>query len=240
MKLVDGNLAQTHTREDDAEYALQLSATVRDIKNSLGIIVAQLEAGQSGANPGPGDGANGQMQREVQRIDNAVTQLLYNYQLAQGQLQLCCEEVDLRQFAEDLVLDCKHASADTPLRIHCEEQDYPLGYFDRSLVRSVMLSALLAASRYTSDEVVLRIAQRDAIVSLVVSYNGEPYPDELMGGVGRHAQCSPTINSCSPAAIALQFAARVALLHQRDCGDVTLQVGNTDSGGCFSLYLPAA
>ncbi len=239
MKLIDGNLALASTQADD-NYALHLSSTVRDVKNSLGIIVALLEAQQAASGSAATDAADTQMQREVQRIDNALTQLLYSYQLAQGHMQVQGEEVDVRQFVDDLVLGCKYACADRTVRIDCDEQSYPLAFFDRALVRSVMLSTLLSAIRYAHDDVVLHIEQRERTVELLVSYQGEPYPQELVGGVVENTLCSPDAEASSPAAIAMQFAARVAWLHQQAFGDVSLQVGNNESGGYFCLCLPAA
>jgi K+-sensing histidine kinase KdpD len=242
IKLVD-EIPAAHTSASsgqDIDFNWVMESTVYGIKNSLAVLQCLLEQEQVS------DAINSEkspqqiniIQRETSRIDNDSTQLLALYRMHNQQLSLRIDEVDIYYFLEEAVIanQLLADSNNTALSFECEED--LMGYFDPSLIRSVLHAAIVGGVQYAKSSLKITARSEDDRVVISVLDDGAGFPETLRTQYANQKPLDHTSEQVR-ANMNFYFASCVAHQHQNagQEGFIHLE-NNIEGGGCFEIHLP--
>lgn len=124
------------------------------------------------------------------------------------------------------------------LQIELENPDLE-GYFDISLIGTVLDNALGNAINYCKKTIRLSAQRQDNGILLSISDDGAGYPESLLGTV-RNSQSSSIDRNSGSTGLGLYFAANIIAMHDQDDRPARLQLSNNMAlpGACMSIWLP--
>ncbi|MBK1723346.1 sensor histidine kinase [Thiocystis violacea] len=218
-----------------------LASSIHDIKNSLGLILGNLDELIDNPDNKIADLRQASLlKHEAQRANSNLIQLLTLYKLGNQQLVVRVTENNLDDFLEEIVANnsavCE--ALDVQLSYTC---DHDLGgYFDADLVRSVLDSTIGNAHRYAKTQIQVNAVQEDGYLVIRVEDDGGGFPASLCGLLETMAERPQNAQSAGRTQLGLFFASSIAELHQNagKKGRIRLSNGHNLSGGCFELWLP--
>lgn len=221
--------------DEAADFSTILGAAVHDMKNSLWLLLQNINhlAEQLEHSPHALELAN--IQYEAQRMNTGLIQLLSLYRNEYSELPTQPESRFLDELIEELTEDCRLYAEHLNIKVntHCEDQLN--WYYDPQLVTILLQDALFNAIRYASQQVTLSITIENDRLKIEICDDGKGYPDEVL-----HKQFSGTTDIRSGrTGLGLYFARRIAHAHQRNGVHGSVQLDNRASGGgIFTLLLP--
>ncbi|QGU31900.1 sensor histidine kinase [Thermochromatium tepidum] len=226
---------------DSLDFSDILASSIHDIKNSLSLILTNLEdlinnPDNHIANPRQAS----LLQHEARRANNNLIQLLTLYKLGQRQLAMRVTVNNLADFLEEVVAENLSVCRTLDLELSCRCDPDLEGYFDLELVRGVLDSTIGNARRYARSQIEISADQEDDFLVIRVEDDGVGFPPALLNlleyGTGRQG------DSLNPGRtqLGLYFASRIAQLHRNGArqGRIQLRNGHHLPGGCFELWLP--
>lgn len=226
---------------DSMDFSDILASSIHDIKNSLGLILNNLEdliANPDNRIANPRQASL--LQHEARRANSNLIQLLTLYKLGHEQLAMRVTANNLDDFLDEVVAEnlsvCR--ALDLELSYTCEPDLE--GYFDLELVRGVLDSTIGNARRYAHSRIELSADQEDGFLVIRVEDDGAGFPPSLIGLL-EYQPGEPT-DTFNPGRtqLGLYFATRIAQLHRNGDtqGRIHLVNGHRLTGGCFELWLP--
>lgn len=224
--------------DSKADFAMLLASSVHDMKNSLGMLLSSLNElmEQHPASNEEQRRHYGTLQGEASRINNDLVQLLGLYRLESDQLTVHQNEVIMLDFVEQQIArnELLFQSRQVSVEAHCEPD--LMWFFDDELVSGIMNNIIVNAVKYTESKVVIAAEMKDGGLWIRIEDDGPGYPETMLNSNTATDQ-GIDFNSGSTK-LGLFFADRIARLHVNKgvCGYT--QLSNTESGGCFSLFLP--
>jgi signal transduction histidine kinase len=226
---------------DSLDFSDILASSIHDIKNSLGLILTNLE--DLIANPDNHIATPRQaslLQHEARRANSNLIQLLTLYKLGHEQLSMRVTANNLADFLDEVVAE--NLSVCRALELELSHQCDPdlEGYFDLELVRGVLDSTIGNARRYAGSRIELSAAQEDGFLVIRVEDDGAGFPPSLIGLLEYQPGDLADTTNPGRTQLGLYFATRMAQLHRNGetMGRVRLVNGHHLSGGCFELWLP--
>ncbi|NVZ07930.1 HAMP domain-containing histidine kinase [Allochromatium humboldtianum] len=226
---------------DSMDFSDILASSIHDIKNSLGLILTNLE--DLIANPDNHIANPRQaslLQHEARRANSNLIQLLTLYKIGHEQLSMRVTANNLADFLEEVVAEnhsvCR--ALELELGYHCEPDLE--GYFDLELVRSVLDSTIGNARRYARSRIELSAAQEDGFLVIRVEDDGGGFPPALIGLLEYQPGEFAEATNPGRTQLGLYFATRIAQLHRNGDtqGRIHLVNAHQLTGGCFELWLP--
>lgn len=226
---------------DSLDFSDILASSIHDIKNSLGLILTNLEdliANPDNRIANPRQASL--LQHEARRANSNLIQLLMLYKLGHEQLSMRVTANNVADFLDEVVAE--NLSVCRALDLGLSHQCGPdlEGYFDLELVRGVLDSTIGNARRYARSRIELSAAQEDGFLVIRVEDDGAGFPPSLIGLLEyRPGEPTDTSNP-GRTQLGLYFATRMAQLHRNGeaMGRIRLVNGHHLSGGCFELWLP--
>lgn len=223
----------------DINFSTVLASSVHDMKNSLALVLQQLEevsAQTQGSNVGS---KVAQLHYEAQRINANLVQLLHLYRHQQQQTMVTIEPYFVDEIIEQVVMNnefyLQQKGIDLNLQVDAECQVY----CDRDLIINLLNDIIINAMRYTADklEIVAR-QQPDQQVTIEIADNGPGYPAQMLTEASTDAPILST--DYSRTGLGLYFARQIAAIHQRagKKGWIQLKNGGNLGGSVFKLVLP--
>jgi signal transduction histidine kinase len=218
-----------------------LASSIHDIKNSLGLILNNLD--DLIANP-DNHLANPRqaniLRHEAQRANSNLIQLLNLYKLGHEQLVVQIADNHLDDFLEEVIADSQaicHAM-NLDLSYTCDPTLH--GFFDAELIRSVLDSAIGNARRYAHANILLSACPEEGYLVIRVEDDGAGFPGQLPLCLPDTSEQARQSNDPARTRLGLYFASSIAQLHKTPerTGFVRLQNGHALTGGCFELWLP--
>ncbi|MGQ9831670.1 MAG: sensor histidine kinase [Thermochromatium sp.] len=226
---------------DTLDFSDILASSIHDIKNSLGLILTNLE--DLIANPDNHIANPRQaslLQHEARRANNNLIQLLTLYKLGHEHLTIQVTANNLDDFLEEVVAENLSVCRALELELGYECDPDLEGYFDLELVRGVLDSTIGNARRYARSRIELNAVQEDGFLVIRVEDDGVGFPPALIS-MAEYRPGTPT-EAPTPGhtQLGLYFASRIAQLHRNGDleGHIRLVNGHHLSGGCFELWLP--
>jgi len=220
------------SQQDPAEidFSLVLAAAMRDMKNSISMLLDTVD--ELRARDPDGSGYCNTLHYEAERLHNDLEQLLGIYRLRKNRLSAHLDEHHIPDFLQQQLARHTPLLDGLGLRYDVVADDIT-GFFDESLLGSVLGHAINNAIRYTRSQ--LRLGARKDRDHLVISVedNGPGYP--------RHMQDTETTDFTHAAtSLGLFFASSVARLHTdgNRTGCIRLRNGGELGGGIFEIWLP--
>lgn len=222
------------------EFSTVLASTVHDVKNSLGVLMQNLQSLAEHMQERDDElaGQAGLLNYEAGRVNSGLVQLLALYRLDQKSLPIIYDEVFLDEFLEDLCSQHGPVLAEKEASLDCKVEEDLDGFFDPSLVATVLNSLINNSIRYCNSKIEVSASRQGEMLMLQVADDGEGYSEELLA-LGGRSPAEATLPEGNTG-LGLYFAARIAALHKAGdrAGYIRLSNGSPLPGGCFRLYLP--
>lgn len=204
-----------------------IAATLHDAKNGLNALMAWLDQARASV-PAP---ALEQAQRQVDRINAQLVELLALYREDRGILRLAIADHDLADFLEDLKSEWL-APPDSGITVQWPASSpVPAWAFDAYQVKLVLFDALRNALRHARQNVEIRIdSPAEGGLCFTVADDGPGFSENNLGKA----------MDANGSGLGLSFA-RIIAEHHRTPGGKTgqIEMKNAPQGGAqFSLLLP--
>lgn len=223
------------------DFSTLMASTVHDMKNIIAAVSHAYESLLAEMPEALQRSPQARLiEQEALRLDAMLMQLLGLYKLEHGQLLLQAVYCPLDEVFEDLhnrhreLLNYRNID----LQIELENPDLE-GYFDISLIGTVLDNALGNAINYCKKTIRLNAQHQDNGILLSISDDGAGYPESLLGTV-RNSQSSSIDRNSGSTGLGLYFAANIIAMHDQDDRPARLQLSNNTAlpGACMSIWLP--
>lgn len=226
----------------NVEFPEILGAAVHDAKESLGVLLSQLE--DMARETAAGSAAQRQLndvRYEIQRINGNLVKLLTLYKIDRSEYALELELHGVRGLLDEVVLNHRVLLDARGIALSVDCADGLHGYFDFNLLAGVLGNALNNAIRYTRNRLRLAARKQDGELSIYVEDNGRGFPPAMLA--------HPTLQAggaCERGFIdghtglGLHFTAVVVAMHANGGrrGRLTLDNDSALGGGRYGVHLP--
>lgn len=224
----------------EINFATLMASSVHDMKN---IIAAVSQAYESLIAQLPQQLRNSPQTRlieqEALRLDAMLMQLLSLYKLEHEQLRLQCDYHHLDELFEDIQNRHQALLDYRQLQLHTQIEDDELeGYFDLSLLRTLLDNALGNAVKFAQSNIYLTASEQDDGILIQLRDDGAGYPSQLHGEL-RDLPASSINVSTGSTGLGLHFAAQIVAIHDQPQRSARVTLSNhCDGGACMQIWLP--
>lgn len=222
------------------DFSTLMASTVHDMKN---VIAAVSQAYESLLAQMPAELRRSPQARlieqEALKLDAMLMQLLGLYKLEHGQLRLQTEYCRLDELFEDLHNRHRELLAYRKIDLQVTLDDPDLeGFFDASLMGTVLDNALGNAINYCSSRILLQARREGDGVLLTINDDGPGYPASHLGQVRSH-ESSGIDRHTGSTGLGLYFAASIIAMHDQESRPARLELSNGGalSGACMTIWL---
>lgn len=222
------------------DATLFLASSVHDMKNSISVLLANLQSLLAQAGPEQSDTYRemSQMLYETQRINGNLIQLLTLYKLGNDLYPFHLETHEMREFAATTASHLLPLFRTRKISLEVDVADDCYWDFDGDLVNGILVHAMNNAANYTKERIALSIQPCDGVLEFRVEDDGTGFPQRMLDeGV---AAMRGVDFSTGSTGLGLYFAAVAARMHRsrKEEGSIHLENGGRLGGGCFILRLP--
>lgn len=222
------------------DFAAILASSVHDMKNSLSMLINQLEDIGELWHPTDPEAADklAHLQYQSKRLNSQLVQMLALYKIGNSQYYLNLSDHNIEEFLQEATLHHSEILKRQGITIDVVADSQLQWFFDRHLVYGVINNVLNNAYKYSKKQVRVSAEQADGFLVIRVADDGDGYPEEML----TRKQDGPTSISFESGStgLGLLFSHQVAELHvhKERRGHIVLDNQGINGGGRFSLYLP--
>lgn len=216
-----------------------LASTVHDIKNSLGLLLGQLDnITEKLEDDDESTLAISTLRYETSRVNLSMMQLLTLYKVDHGQFSVRKAEVDVIEFLEDCIASHEQLAYMKGINLQMICDDDLIWFFDADLIGIAINNVIGNSIRYTNSKVTVSAHIQNQQLNISIIDDGNGYPEAMLDGP------EDFINRISyrtgSTGLGLFFAAIVSNNHQKDDikGHIKLDNEGIEGGGRFRLYIP--
>lgn len=217
-----------------------MASTVKDMNTSLAMLLQSFE--ENGALARRMSDEHKQsfsnMHYEVARLQNNLFHLHTLYRIQYERLPIVHDEHFVCEFLEEQVLSVNglFVLADVNVSIECSED--MCAYFDFELVSSIIITALVNASRYTKDAVIIRAINHDDGLLIQVDDNSRGFPSTILDRFNEGIQ--DKTEEFNEQGLGWLYCNEIAKSHQNRgrTGYVSLSNESELGGSRFAVWLP--
>ncbi len=224
---------------DNGLFETVLASTVHDMKNSLSLLLGQLDViSEQLAQDRDNLQAVSTLRYEAGRMNCSLMELLTLYRLEKQQLGMNIHEVIVADLVDDCVAGHSMMASNNGIRLETDCDDELIWFFDPDLISIAINNILGNSIRYSSELVKISVKTQEKQLLIQIDDDGSGYPQKLLDEV---EQFSSGVNAqTGSTGLGLYFAATIANCHQRQDrrGRIQLQNEAGLKGGSFQLYLP--
>ncbi|MEN6584596.1 MAG: HAMP domain-containing sensor histidine kinase [Sulfuricella sp.] len=224
----------------DIDFATVFAANIHEIKNLLFLHFNAIE----NASNEPWVLDNPEAQKSLSRIkygssriNQRLAHVLALYRIAQGRYELDIDYHDACEVLREIAVETHSLMEDRGIDISIGSCEGLYGFFDREMVRGILVNAVHNSLHYAKGKVLLSAEQEDGFLRFRVEDDSQGYPSEVLEHGGRRAK----LDLCGGGTgLGLYFSATVAALHRNQGKSGFIQLSNEGAlhGAVFSLYLP--
>lgn len=201
------------------DFAELAAFTIHDVKNRLAVLASRAE--------GKGDP---EMLHGALEAAASLTRLLAWYKAEKGSLGI---DIDARVPADLLEELAAEVAKQSTLTVSVDCHAAPnLWFYDESLIRMVLLSAVYNAMRHARQCVRLAAVEDPQWLEFSVSDDGDGYPEAMLG---QSVDMQPLTRHGT--GLGLHLAGHVAAMHENAGLHGAIELSN-DNGAVFRLRLP--
>lgn len=228
------------TQETRLDLSTYLASAIHDMKNSVGVMTADLERamGHTPAGSNPVRAGLASTLCQLQRLRNQLVQAMALYRIHQNFYPFDPSAQSMNDFADEALAWVEGVAVTRGVEVRAEVTPGLTGFFDRDLVSSAVVQALHNGLRFAHRRVYLTIARLDDWLEMRVEDDGEGFPQPMLGQPDRPAgRLDPAAGSTG---LGLYFSQVIAGLHRHQgrAGRTCLENGGRFGGACFILQLP--
>jgi len=226
---------------DEISFADLMASSIHDMKNSLNLQVSALEkiavrcqarGDQSGFDE------LGAIIFQSNRMNIQLVEMLSLYKLGKSIYPVDMDEHAVAEVIHEVVLQSQFMLGFKGIQLSVDCADDCYWYFDKELLKGVLVNALNNAYEYTHDRIAIVVRLHNKTLELRLEDNGPGYPQTML----RSAVASDKgVNfSTGSTGLGFYFCEQVAHMHKNGSKRGTLHIenGGTLGGGCFVLTLP--
>ncbi|BFM07566.1 sensor histidine kinase [Halioxenophilus aromaticivorans] len=222
------------------DFSLILAASVHDMKNSLGMLLGSLDEVISEMDPANQRQAKQftTLQYEASRISAELVQLLSVYRMQKQRLPVTIDEQYVIELLEDQITRNETLFTMQGITVHLDCAEDLVWYFDGEMVAAVINDALVNASRYTKDKILVSAQITDQCLEVRISDNGPGFPRAMLGAQTADYEAQEFDRHRTN--LGLYFASQIAKRHKRNdiTGRLELLNAGRLPGGELVLILP--
>jgi signal transduction histidine kinase len=221
------------------DFSMILASSVHDMKNSLAMLLGSISDISSQCDPNicPMHETLHLVQHEAQRVNRDLILLLTLYKMGQGKYFFNIEEINVHEYLEEIIFEYTKLLNHHGININLKCDPELTGYFDRSLIASIINTIISNAYKYTRDSISVTADIIDDYTRISVIDNGEGYPDKML--YNELPTTSEVDFGTGSTGLGLHFASQVAKSHKNKDQVGYIKISNKQPvGGCFSIYLP--
>lgn len=224
----------------ELDFAALFAANTHEIKNQLFLLLSAVEevSREDWANEHPTARIALQgLQQGGSQISRRLTRLLSLYRITQGHYQLDIAYHGVAELLQEVLLDIKPLLGGRAVEMAVECADDVYGFFDREMVRGIVLNAVHNALQVALSKISLSAALEDSYLCIQVADDGPGFPARVLETGAAQAKWNV---SGSGTGLGLHFSATAAALHrsQGKIGFIRLSNGGLLKGAVFTLCLP--
>ncbi len=226
---------------NESNFSMVLASTVHDMKNSLGMLGESLNQILSNIDQESlSDIAKsnyGIVQYESSRVNISLMQLLALYKMENEQLPFNPNYSNLSDFLEEQMLKHSILLEAKGIEYAIDVSEETEGFFDESLVETVLENIIGNAIRYTESKILIRCVQADYLCIEIID-DGPGYPEMMIELAGEYML---GINqSTGSTGLGLFFAQKIAQMHNHNNKQGKIMLSNCEQtgGGQFAILLP--
>ncbi len=216
-----------------------LASTVHDMKNSLSLLMGQLDNLSIKLEAGSENQQSvSSIRYESSRINQSLMQLLSLYKLENNQLSIQITEVEVVDFIEDCVATHSLLAENNGIELKVDCDDSIIWFFDQDMVGIAINNILGNSIRYTKKQVVVSVKVVDGQLIIQIDDDGQGYPESM---IDNPEQFIKKVNyNTGSTGLGLFFSATIALNHQRSGRQGSIRLSNDGllNGGSFQITLP--
>lgn len=216
-----------------------LASSVHDMKNSLSLLMGQLDqiASKLESDDECKD-AISSLRYESSRINLSMMQLLSLYKFDHDQLTIRRVEVEVQEFLEDCIAAHQQLANISNIHLIMDCDDELIAFFDPDLIGIVINNIIGNSIRYTDDKVLVKAKFINKALSISISDNGKGYPDEMLQQPEYYIK--KISHSTGSTGLGLYFAAIISQKHEKngEKGTINLENHSELGGGKFEIVIP--
>jgi len=217
-----------------------MASTVKDMNTSLAVLLQSFEANGALAQRMNDEHKQSfsNMHYEVARLQNNLFHLHTLYRIEYERLPLVHDEHFIYEFLEEQILSVNGLFVLADVRVNIECAQDLSGYFDAELVSSIIITALVNASRYTQDEVIIKALPHDDGLLIQVDDNSRGFPQILLDRFNEGVQQES--EELNEQGLGWLYCNEIAKSHQNRgrTGYVSLSNDSVLKGSRFEVWLP--
>jgi signal transduction histidine kinase len=225
--------------DDTNMFDTLLASTVHDMKNSLSLLMNELEAMGSKLEENDENRQTvSSLRYETSRINISLMELLTLYKLEKKQISIQIEEVVVADILEDYVAVHSFVAKNRDVQLDFECDDSLIWFLDPGFLHIVINNIVGNSIRYTRSRVIISAFVIDQQLCIQIDDDGQGYPEQMISSV---ESFSKTIDvDTGSTGLGLYFASTIAKNHSRHgrTGDIVLKNNEKLTGGCFKILLP--
>ena len=217
-----------------------MASTVKDMNTSLAMLLQSFEANGALALRMSDEHKRSfsNMHYEVARLQNNLFHLHTLYRIEYERLPLVHDEHFVSEFLEEQMLSVQglFVLGDVKVNINCPAD--LTAYFDSELVSSIIITALVNASRYTKDVVTINALTQDDGLLIQVDDNSQGFPQSILERFNQ--ELKPESDQINEQGLGWLYCNEIAKSHHnrgRD-GFVSLSNESIHKGSRFEVWLP--
>ena len=223
----------------EIDTQLVLAATVHDVKNSLGLINAEIESVISEITESQPHAAK--VLREIliesSRINNGLMHMLGLYRFNKNTLALKVDEIMVLDVIEDMASRYVSSLEHLGIELDIQIDDELSWYLDPTLVEGILHNVITNSIRYTKKKITISAEVEDNWLSIVLMDDGDGYPEVMLNCLHDHGDINFKTRSTG---LGIFFSEQIAKMHQDDEREGYIELANDPEthGAVFTLKLP--
>lgn len=225
---------------ESSMFEMLLASSVHDMKNSLGLLLSEIDriGDVLQSLPEAQDNGIADAQYQARRINTSLMELLSLYKLEKKQISIHYAEVMVIELLEDVLAAFSRTAEARGVSLELDCDDMLMWFFDIDLISIVLNNIVGNGIRYSKNTIVLRADCFEQQLRVRIEDDGQGYPQHMLGA-GLEFQQTVDANSGSTG-LGLYFAQEIAAQHQRNGRQGAIHLRNEGElgGGCFELLLP--
>lgn len=223
------------------DFASLFASNAHEIKNQLFLLLSAVDEVRQEAWVAEHPSAQAALNRLSQggtRIGQQLARLMGLYRIAQGHYQLDIAYHEAAEVLQEVVLELRPLLGEqSAVELVVEGGGELYGFFDREIVRGILLNAVHNALRFSEGKVRLSAANEDGYLCFRVEDDGPGFPSGMLNA--DPAQTKLDLQG-GGTGLGLYFSATTAALHRNHGKNGFIRLSNESAlkGAAFALYLP--
>lgn len=220
-----------------------LASTLHDTKNSLGLLLNNLEEIIAGCRQKECSSHIEfyKLQYEIKRLNHGLIRLLSLYRAEKSQLAVNIDYHSILEILEDAVI--QHGALlngrGIKTEINCDTTLF--WALDRNLIAGVLDNIINNSFRYAKEMLRISSFAENGYLVIKIEDDGTGYPPSMLFNEKNVPDCKQEIDfQNGSTGLGIYFSTMVAAMHNNNgkTGYISITNGGTLNGGVFSIYIP--